>query len=113
GQQIRFRSERIHPGASPAVLEATWTYGEALPEADPDSLTFFLTERYCLYTARGEDLYRARIHHPPWPLQAATLDAFTSSMAESHGLPTPTGNPLLHYAAVQPTDVWPIRKVTP
>src|SRR3712207_7605386 len=46
---------------SPTEFEATWTVGDGLPESRPGSLEFFLTERYCLYAARGECLYRARI----------------------------------------------------
>src|ERR671925_102553 len=40
--------------------------------APPGSLEEFLAERYCLYAVdeRGR-LYRAEIHHPPWPLQPA------------------------------------------
>jgi uncharacterized protein len=92
---IRFVSRRAHPGAHPAHLEAEWTRGEPLPPAPPDSLDFFLTERYCLYAERGGRLYRARIHHAPWPLRRASLGRLASSMLESHGLPTP-GDPLLH-----------------
>ena len=38
-------------------------------QAEPGSLEYFLTERYCLYTEDGGRLYRADIHHPPWSLQ--------------------------------------------
>src|SRR5262249_16709041 len=40
-------------------------------KARPGSLEHFLTERYCLYAAERGTLYRAEIHHPPWPLQPA------------------------------------------
>jgi len=39
--------------------------------AEPGSLEHFLTERYCLYAADGAGVFRADIHHPPWPLQRA------------------------------------------
>jgi hypothetical protein len=35
-----------------------------LGEARPDSLDFFLIERYCLYLFNDGTLFRARIHHP-------------------------------------------------
>ena len=54
--------------------------GETLPEADPETLEFFLLERYCLYAAQGERLYRAYIHHRPWPLCQATLSQLSSTM---------------------------------
>jgi uncharacterized protein YqjF (DUF2071 family) len=95
----------------PAELRTTWTIGAELPEAQPGSLEFFLTERYCLYAARADVLYRARIHHRPWPLQQAVLDSLYSTMIESHGLPTPAGEPLLHYAEELAVDIWSLEQV--
>ena len=95
----------------PAELKTSWTIGAKLPEAQPGSLEFFLTERYCLYSARAETLYRARIHHCPWPLQQADMGNLYSTMIESHGLPTPVGEPLLHYAKEVNVDIWPIVEV--
>ncbi|MBA3766967.1 MAG: DUF2071 domain-containing protein [Acidobacteria bacterium] len=95
-----------------AELEANWTIGETLPESEPDSLAFFLTERYCLYAANSsEQLYRCRIHHAPWPLQEAELNSLRSTMIESHALPTPEGEPLLHYAEALAVDIWPLQRV--
>lgn len=93
-------------GDPPAEFASTWTIGEKLAQSDPDSLDFFLTERYCLYSLRGERLYRLRIHHRPWPLQTATVQSYRSTMIESHGLPTPDGEPILHYAEELGVDFW-------
>lgn len=90
----------------PAKFNATWTVGEKLGQSDPDSLDFFLTERYCLYAARGQRLNRLRIHHKPWILYEASLQSHSSTMIESHGLPTPEGEPLLHYAEEIEVDFW-------
>lgn len=95
----------------PAEFHASWSIGEPLPAAQPDSLEFFLTERYCLYSERNDELYRARVHHQPWPLQKASLSSLSSSMIESHGLPTPAGDPLLHYCEELQVDIWPLEKV--
>ena len=96
---------------SPADFIARWIIGDALPESMPDSLEFFLTERYCLYSFDGEHLYRGRIHHKPWPLRQAELLYYRSTMIESHGLPKPQGKPLIHYAEALEVDVWPLEKV--
>jgi uncharacterized protein YqjF (DUF2071 family) len=90
----------------PAVYEASWTIGEKLGQSDPDSLDFFLTERYCLYAARGKRLNRLRIHHRPWVLFEAGVESYSSTMIESHGLPTLAGEPLLHYAEEIEVDFW-------
>jgi uncharacterized protein YqjF (DUF2071 family) len=95
----------------PAEYKATWTIGEKLGQSDPDSLDFFLTERYCLYAAKGERLNRLRIHHRPWILFDAAVQAYESTMIESHGLPTPEDEPLLHYAEEIEVDFWPPEEV--
>lgn len=89
-----------------AELSATWTIGESLAYSHPGSLEFFLTERYCLYSEDDSEIYRARIYHEPWPLRRASLDSLESTMIESQGLPTPSGEPLLHYAEEISVDIW-------
>ncbi len=39
--------------------------------AEPGTLEHFLTERYCFYAQSSDILYRADVHHWPWPLQKA------------------------------------------
>lgn len=112
GEETRFKSVRAHPGAPRAVFEAQWRRGETLPESQPGSLDFFLTERYCLYASRGSRILRSRIHHATWPLCRATLTSCSSTMVESHGLPSPDGDPIVH-AQAAPIDVgiWRISAV--
>jgi uncharacterized protein len=95
----------------PAEFHSSWTVREKLPTSPPGSLEFFLTERYCLYSESESQLYRARIHHDPWPLQTAELNSLNSTMIESHGLPTPQGDPLLHYCEALSVDIWPLTKI--
>ncbi len=106
-------SARTHPHQAPATFGATWRIGAPLPLAQPGSLAFFLTERYCLYTAgQNGRLYQGHLHHPPWPLQAAELAPdWHSTLLESHGLPVPQSAPLLHAAGPVTVRVWPLRRV--
>lgn len=112
GPMIHFTSHRTHWGAPSADCEVVWTRDGSLPEAEPGTLDFFLLERYCLYAASGDRLYRARIAHRPWPLCQATLTGFSSTMLASHGLPTPEKEPLLHGQA-EPlhVEIWPPQRV--
>lgn len=112
GDTLHAAAERTHPGAPPAAFRAAWTPGNALPPARPGSLAHFLTERYHLYTAgprlradfgRGQ-LWRGHLYHAPWPLRQAVLHEWHSTLIESHGLPTPAGEPLLY--AADAVDVW-------
>jgi uncharacterized protein YqjF (DUF2071 family) len=111
GKTIRYSSSRRDTRGAPAELHAEWVIGEGLPEASPGSLEFFLTDRYCLDTEHNGNLYRARIHHQPWPLQKAELVSLNSSMIESHSLPTPKGNPLLHYCEKLSVEIWRLKKL--
>jgi uncharacterized protein YqjF (DUF2071 family) len=93
---IQFASTRAHPGAPAARFEGTWARGEPLPSPSPDSLDFFLVERYCLYTVQWRRLYRVRIFHRPWPLRRVEWLSFTSTMLESQGLSTSPEAPRMH-----------------
>lgn len=108
---IRYSSRRVDRRGAPAHLQAAWAIGDPLPQSSRGSLEFFLTERYCLYSERKGEVYRARIQHKPWPLRKAQLNSFDSSMIESHGLPTPEGQPLLHYCEELNVNIWPLRKI--
>ncbi|WP_354581269.1 DUF2071 domain-containing protein [Hymenobacter sp. UYP22] len=109
---LHARATRTHRGAPAATFAAAWTPEDALPLAEPGSLAYFLTERYHLYTAgptvqpgqHGNSIWRGRLWHEPWRLRKATLQHWDSTVVESHGLPTPTGPPLLH--AADALDVW-------
>jgi uncharacterized protein YqjF (DUF2071 family) len=111
GSKIEYSSKRHDARGAPAELNAAWTTGEPLPQSQPGSIEFFLTERYCLYSHHRDRLYRSRIFHQPWPLRSATLDSYQSTMIESLGIEQPEGEPLLHYAESIAVDIWPLRKV--
>lgn len=108
GETIEYSLTRTED--PPADFRAIWTIGESLAVSQPGSLEFFLTERYCLYSERRGKIYRARIHHQPWPLRKAEVSTLNSTMIESLGLATPEGNALLHYAEEIKVDIWPIRR---
>ena len=113
-EQLRqFRAERTHAGVAPAHFRATWSIGAPLPPAEPDSLAFFLTERYCLYTSNKAQtkLYRGRVAHAPWPLRAAKVLHYESTLLESHGFPTPAEPPVVHAGGPVSVELWPMRRV--
>lgn len=111
GSRIEYASRRRDARGPAAELRAAWTIGDPLPQAQPGSIEFFLTERYCLYSYHREQLYRSRIFHEPWPLQNATLDSYQSTMITSLGVAEPAGGPLLHYAESIGVDIWPLKRV--
>ena len=111
--RIFYTSSRGGESGQPTALEATWRRGGMIGEAQPESLEFFLVERYCLYAVDARhQVYRARIHHDPWKLQKAELISLRSTMIESQGLPDPAGDPLLHYSERRDVSVWPLKRVS-
>ncbi len=94
----------------PAMFRARWHIGRPLPTTEHGSLEFFLTERYCLFSAKNGQLYRSRIYHDPWPLRTATVETHESTMISSLGLPEPKGEALLHYVEAIHVDIWSLEK---
>jgi uncharacterized protein len=113
GATIHYRSHRTHPDAPPADFHAEWARGEPIPELEPGTRDHFLIERYALYTESDGRLYRARIHHAPWPLCGATLHALETTVLEAAGIATPADPPLLHQQR-EPIDVavWPLERLS-
>ncbi len=109
GEWTRFRSVRVD---DPVGLRFEASYRPTGPvfRAERGSLEHWLTERYCLYSARSDGrLYRAEIHHPPWPLQPAEIDVDSNELFEPHGL-TVEGVPAhVLYAHEIAVVVWPLR----
>ena len=56
-------------------------------------------------------VFRAEIHHLPWPLQDATAEIEINSMAMAAGISLPEVAPLLHFARELKVLVWPLRRV--
>jgi uncharacterized protein YqjF (DUF2071 family) len=103
-RRCEFQSERASD--EPAEFSASWSIGKSLPKSPPESREFFLTERYCLYTESNGELFRARIHHEPYPLQEAKLEAYETNLLEVNGLAAPRNQPLVHYAEEVSVDIW-------
>jgi uncharacterized protein YqjF (DUF2071 family) len=77
--------------------------------AKPGSLEEFLTERYCLYAEHAGRLFRADIHHRPWPLEPAEASIDLNTMPPD-GI-TLEGDPILHYSRRQDVVIWPLEEV--
>lgn len=107
GDQIRYQSHRTHSNAPAADLRVEYEPRGRVFQAQPGTLEYFLTERYCLYAAAGEKIYRGEIHHPRWPLQPARAEIALNTMATAHRLELPPASPLLHFARFQDVWIWP------
>jgi len=108
-RKIKYRLKRRED--PPAQFKATWNVGEALPQSQPGSREFFLTERYLLYSEFEGELFRARIYHEPWQLYKAELTDFGSTLLESKQIPQPKTQAILHYAEQISVDIWMLEQV--
>jgi uncharacterized protein len=110
GEWLDYACSRREAAARPFVWEGR--YRPAGPVATPatGTLEHFLTERYCLYAVDGDDVLRAEIHHPPWPLQRAEAEIELNTMPPD-GVDLGDEEPLLHYSARQDVVIWPLEPV--
>jgi uncharacterized protein len=85
-----------------------------LAESHPGSLEYFLTERYCLFTAnRAGQPIRANVHHVPWPLEDAEADIERNDLAAALGIALPQEKPVLHYSRRLAVYIWPAMLLRP
>ena len=69
------------------------TLGNAMQRAEPETLEFFLIERYVLfaYSNWSKRLFRAKVYHDPYPLVNVEADHRDKNMFSLDGLSKPTG----------------------
>jgi uncharacterized protein YqjF (DUF2071 family) len=113
--EIQYASRRIQSGTPLAELVIRYRPSGPVEPPEPGTLAYFLTERYCLYTAsRRGHVFRAEIHHPRWPLQPAEAEVQRNTMADASGITLPDTPPLLHFSRRQDMVSWPpVRLLAP
>jgi uncharacterized protein len=107
GEEVAYQSERKGGTCFSA------RYGPIGPctPSPRGSLEHWLTERYCLYAQASGELYRAEIHHAPWPLQPAAATIHRNDLLGVNGI-TNSGPPaLLHFSRKLDVIVWSRERV--
>jgi len=108
-QEIRYHSRRLHGPAAdhgmPQFRGVYWPGGKPCA-VRRGSIEEFLTERYCLYSWNRGKLYRAEIHHLPWPLQPVEVEIELNTMAEPIGLALPLRPDLAQFSRLLKVLVW-------
>ena len=109
--EIRYHTQRP---SGDGVFKARYRLGAKLDESDPNSLEFFLAERYLLFVDRGKDLYCGQVHHRPYPLQKVELSTVEEGLFAAAGFPAAKGLPeFAHYASGVDVDIFPLLKLSP
>lgn len=95
--RVAFESERAGSGPT-ARFAATYRPDGAVFTADPGTLAYWLAERRRFYAPDSGGVLTGEVAHDPWPLQPAAVTIHENTLLEVAGLPTPTGDPVVHYA---------------
>ena len=82
GNLIDYRCRRRRRGAT---AHFPFRLGPPGPPAEPGTLEFFLLERYLLFTVHHRRLFRAQVHHRPYPVNAASMATHHLSGIEPWG----------------------------
>jgi uncharacterized protein YqjF (DUF2071 family) len=98
GATVRYRSRRRWPGPTPATSAITLEVGDPLAPEELDPFDHYLTARWQLYTTLGPVLARSNVEHEPWPLHRATVPELDQNLVAAAGLPTPEGDPVVHWS---------------
>lgn len=75
----------------------------------PGSLEHFLVERYCFYARHDGRLFRAEIHHRPWPLEQAEASIDLNTMPPE-GVSV-DAEPIVHFSRRQDVAIWSLHAV--
>ncbi len=107
GQRVSYHSLR-RPGN--VGFAAEYEPASDVYRSTPGSLEHWLSERYCLYArSPGGDLYRAEVHHHPWPLQRATVSIQRNDLVAAWGIAPDSAPELVHYSRRLDVVVWPLQ----
>ena len=95
GRRIAYTSTRIGSTAASAIAI---DIGTPVPASELTSADHFLTGRWRAFSRRAGRTFSTPVEHPPWPLHRAIVTSLDSSLLEAAGLPTPAGDPVVHYS---------------
>ena len=108
-RQLSFVSRRVE-GDRPE-LEVRYRAADFPRPAEPGTLEHFLVERYILYTSSEQGLHSARVHHQPYPVQAAAVQGLQERLIAADGLGRPDSEPLAHYASTVDVEIFRLEAV--
>jgi uncharacterized protein YqjF (DUF2071 family) len=99
--KVRTEGESVHYESRREGAEFGCVYrpsGE-VAAAQPGTLEYWLTERYCFYSLdKDGQVIRGEVDHAEWPLQPAEASIDVNTMTAPFGIELPAGPPLLHFS---------------
>jgi hypothetical protein len=86
GTSVHYRSTRKWPPPVPAITDVECTVGAPLEATRPDTLQFFLVERYFLYCEKNGRILSGQVHHAPYPLSEVKVDKLEETVVAAGGV---------------------------
>lgn len=108
---VHVKSQRQHPGSPSESFKASYQQSSSIYIPDKESLEYWLLERYCFWTLKGNTLYRGDIHHDRWRITNAKADLYFNTMASFLPQYSFQNEPLLHFSSNKNVFTWPLKKV--
>ena len=106
---FKWYSNRVSDGVS---LEGECRHIGNKMRAEPNTLEYFLFERYSLYTELNGKLHMAYTLHKPWEFREAEISLKNNSLTESYNLGVDVMNPqYVHSSKGVYVLTWPIEEV--
>jgi len=99
--ELGFVSRRDDPaGVQPANARIRYRPADGVvSHAVPGTIDHFLVERYVLYAmSKDRELYRARVHHEPYPIERAEVLELEETLVWAAGVKRGENVPLRHYS---------------
>jgi uncharacterized protein len=106
-----YHSERRWPAPVPATFAVRGLPEGPVAASPPGTLQHFLVERYFLYTAHGGALLRGQVHHEPYAVRGARVEALEESLLEAAGFHRPPTAPLVHASDGVDVEVFALQRV--
>ena len=85
--------------------------GQPIPPSQPDSLEYFLLERYLLFTQLRGRILRGQVHHVPYPARSASLIDFEDHLLEVNGFTGLNTSPdLVHFSTGVDVEIYSLKQ---
>lgn len=109
---INYESRRKNENKESVQFKVQYKPASSPFNAQAGSLDEWLTERYCLWVTKGEEVFRGDIHHTKWQLHEASCSIYENTMASFLPDNYFTNEPILHYSPQKHAYFWPLTRVT-
>ena len=87
--------------------------GQPIAPSQPDSLEYFLLERYLLFTQLRGEILRGQVHHVPYPAREARLVNFEDQLLEVNGLTNLNSSPdLVHFSTGVDVEIYSLERTS-